>query len=151
MNQAQAIVNGSFELSALDDQTIDLSRMTHDVAVVEDADGNPLIGFRIVGKNSPEYMKVNSEIRRDNIKRAGKRKAGLDASTDDGADAIARTVDDNERKIAKAVIVGWFGFKLEGQDMEFSEQYVAKLLDKFPTWQTKVMNALEVEANFMKV
>lgn len=148
-NQAQAIMNGFFELSSLD--STESAQVTHDVALVEDLDGNALVGFKIVGKNSPEYLAANNAVRRDNIKRASKRSKAIDASTDDGADAVARTVENNERTIATAVVVGWFGFKLEGQDMEFSRDFVTKLYGKYPTWVAKVITALENDANFMKV
>jgi len=149
MNQAQAIINGAFELSALD--SVDMGQVTHDVALVEDADGNAVVGFKIVGKNSPEYVAANNQVRRENIKRASKRSKAIDASTDDGADAVARTVENNERTVASAVVVGWFGFNLEGSPMNFDKAYVEKLLNKYPTWVQKVSNALENDANFMKV
>lgn len=149
MNQAQAIINGGFELSSLDSNEVE--QVTHDVALVEDLDGNAVVGFKIVGKNSPEYLAANNSVRRENIKRASKRSKAIDASTDDGADAVARTVENNERTIATAVVVGWFGFKLEGQDMEFNKDFVSKLFTKYPTWIQKVSSALENDANFMKV
>lgn len=149
MNQAQMIVNGTFELSALD--ATEIAQVTHDVALVEDIDGNPVVGFKIVGKNSPEYQGAYNKVRVENIKRASKRKTQIDTSTDAGASAVADTVDNNERTIALAVVVGWFGFNLEGAPMEFNKSYVEKLLVKFPTWQAKVSAALENDANFMKV
>lgn len=149
MNQAQAIINGSFELSSLDSNEV--AQVTHDVALVEDLDGNPVVGFKIVGKNSPEYLAASNAVRRENIKRASKRSKAIDASTDDGAEAVARTVENNERTVATAVVVGWFGFNLEGQAQEFNKDFVSKLFNKYPTWIGKVTTALENDANFMKV
>lgn len=149
MNQAQVIMNGGFELSLLDQ--VEAAQITFDVALVEDADGNAVVGFKIVGKNSPEYQTANAAVRIDNIKRASARKKALDGSTDEGAAAIARTVDNNERALAQAVVVGWFGFNLEGAPMAFDKAMVEKLFTKYPTWVSKVMNALDNEANFMKV
>ena len=148
MNQAQKIMSG-FEISNLDSTNIQAA--THKVAVIEDADGEAISGFIIVGKNSPEYQAASNAVRHENIKRAGKRSKQVDTSTDEGAAALAKTVTSNERTIALAITVGWFGFNLEGSPMTFDKTMVEKLFDKFPQWQVRVNAALENDANFMKV
>lgn len=147
MNNAQLIMSGF----SLDDLDAADERITFDVAVKEDLDGNPICGFKIVGKNSPEAITASNAIRIANIKRASKRSKQIDSATDEGAAAISRTVELNDRSLAMAITVDWFGFTLEGAPMPFDRSRVEKLFDKYPTWQTKVLNALEVDSNFTKV
>jgi len=149
MNTAQTIIAAGFDLGNLDNP--DFNQVTHKVAVIEDADGEPVSGFYIVGKNSAEYQEANNVVRHDNIKRASKRSKHIDSSTDEGAQVVANTVDRNEKAIAIAITVGWFGFNAGGQPREFDKALVAKMFDKFPVWQAKVINDLEKDSNFMKV
>lgn len=142
----QAQVQG-FDLSNLDAEA---GPAVHQVSVIDDLDGNPVSGFIIVGKNSPQYQAAAREIRKDNIKRASKRKTQIDASTDQGAEVIARTVEESDRKTALAVVTGWFGMKQNGQLMSFDKAIVEKMFKKYPQWQAKVLAALEDDANFMK-
>jgi len=137
-----------FDLSSLDNTQV--SEVTHRVAVVVNADGDDECGFDIVGKNSPEYQAAAQAIRVDGLKRAAKRKSQLDTSTDEGAGAVARTIERNEMSLALAVVKGWFGFKNGGVDAQFDKAVVEKLLVRFPTWKDKITSALEVESNFLK-
>jgi hypothetical protein len=154
MTQAQDIQSNpakaaGFEIDDIDSSVID--RNTFNVAVIEDADGEPISGFVIVGKNSAEYQAATVAIRAANIKRSAKRAKAIDTSTDEGAATVASTIASNERAIAMAVIVDWFGFNSEGQPASFDRSKVEKMLSKFPQWQARVNAALEVDANFMKV
>lgn len=142
MNKAQL----GFDLSSLD--SADLKEPTHKVSVQDDADGESIQGFIVVGKNSEQFQKVSGAIRIDNIMRAGKRKAQIDTATEVGAGVVSRTVELNDRATALAVVTDWYGFNLEGSPVKFDPSYVAKLFNKFPQWQIKVLAALEVEANF---
>lgn len=135
-----------FEISDLDKEVA----ATHKVAVIEDDDGNPIAGFVIVGKNSPEYQQAANAVRIDNIKRAAKRKQQIDTSTDQGAAVLAKTVAANDATVALSVVIDWFGMLNNGQPMPFSKDLVAKMFEKLPQWQVKVLNELEVEANFTK-
>lgn len=148
MNNAQAIMAG-FDIGNLD--TTDVEQVTFKVAVIEDLDGEPVCGFVIVGKNSPEFQHANNAVRIDNIKRASKRSKQIDTSTEEGATAISKTVSSNEKIVSLAVVVDWFGFLLEGQPMTFDKAIVEKLFAKYPQWQVKVQAALDADANFMKV
>ena len=148
MNSAQAIMTG-FDLSTLD--TSEVAQVTFKVPVIEDMDGEPISGFVIVGKNSPQFQTASSTVRIDNIKRASKRNKQIDSSTDEGAAAISRSVAMNEKALALAVVVDWFGFNDKGQPMPFDIALVEKLFAKFPQWQVKVNIALDNDANFMKV
>lgn len=141
MTQAQG-----FDISALDNT----GPVTHKVSVIDNADGESVSGFIIVGKNSLEFINAASQIRIDNIKRAAKRKQQLDTSTDEGAAVLAKTVDRNDRTSALSVVIGWYGFTANGQEIPFDKAMVEKMFAKFPTWQEKVLKELEAEANFMK-
>ena len=147
MNTAQK--STGFEVSLLDD--VETKQVTFNVAVIEDADGEDVSGFVIVGKNSPEFQTANNTVRIENIMRASKRSKQIDSSTEDGAALLAKTVTGNEKSIALACVVDWFGFNLEGAPMKFDKATVEKMFTKFPQWQVMVSNALEVDANFMKV
>ena len=142
MTQAQV----GFNIDTLD---IPVTAATHKCSVIDDIDGNSVTGFIMVGKNSKEYQDASKEIRIDNIKRTAKRKAQVDTSTDAGAQVIASVVDDNNRKLALAVVSGWYGFTSNGQQVPFEKQSIPKLFDRFPQWEVKVLSDLEVESNFL--
>jgi hypothetical protein len=124
---------------------------TFKVDVMFDADGNPLAGFVIVGKNSPQFQAVEKKVRVDNVVRSSNRKSAIDGSTEAGAETLIRTVDLNQRATAVAVVVGWYGFLMNGVETAFDPDTLAKVFDKYPTWQTKVLLALEADTNFLKV
>lgn len=145
MNQAQA--QKGFDIDAMNSND---DPVTHNVCVISDEDGNEVSGFIIVGKNSNEYQSVTQELRIEGIKRAARRKTTLDTSTDSGASVVARLVDENDRKKALAVVVGWYGMNSSGQPTKFDKTLVERMFTKFPTWQDKVLAALEDDANFMK-
>jgi len=147
MNAAEQIMSG-FDISDL--ETSNVNDITFDVAVMEDEDGNPICGFTIVGKNSTEYQDANSVVRVSNIKRAAKRTRQVDTSTDDGAALVARTVAQNEKILAMAVVKGWFGFLQDGSPKTFDKKLVEFMFTKYPQWQAKVTAALDNDANFMK-
>jgi hypothetical protein len=149
MNTAQTQKSTGFEVSVLDDATT--KQVTFNVAVIKDEDGEDLSGFKIVGKNSPEYQAANNAVRIENIQRASKRSKQIDSSTAEGAALLAKTVASNELTVALACVVDWFGFNMEGAPMDFDKNVVAKMFARYPQWQAMVSNALETDANFMKV
>lgn len=148
MNTAQTIMSG-FDISNLD--SADTNQITNKVVMIEDEDGEAVTGFIIVGKNSQEYQNASNAIRIEGIKRASKRNKQIDTSTDEGASIVSRTVSANEKTIAMAVTVDWFGFNKEGEPIPFDKAIVEKLFEKYPQWQAKVNSALESDKNFMKV
>lgn len=149
MNQAQALVNVGFDISKLD--TLDAANVTHRVVVIKDVDGEDVSGFIIVGKNSAQYQEANNIMRKGNIQRSAKRSKQIDASTDEGATIVATTIEKNERAIALAVCVDWFGFTAGGQEMSFNKDTLEVMLDKMPQWRVLINQALDTDANFMKV
>ena len=149
INKAQAIIASDFDIDNLDNPT------TNDVAfkcaVREDDDGEPISGFMVVGKNSDEYQAVMNSIRIANLQRSAKRKEQIDAKTEEGAGAVVSVLKNNDRAIAMAIVVDWFGFSKGGVPVPFDKKTVEAMFDKFPTWQTKVLTALEKDSNFTKV
>ncbi len=138
-----------FDFDELD--TVDYGSITHRVAVREDSEGNPISGFIIVGKNSPQYLTVTGNVRTANIQRSAKRGRAIETATKEGAALVSKTVVANDKAIALAVVVDWFGMTKGGKPMEFSKEAVLRAFQKLPTWQNKVLAALEVDANFTKV
>lgn len=135
-----------FDLSTLTVET----PVTFDVPVIFDTDGEAVTGFKILGKNSPEYQAALEAARVDAIKKAGRRKAQLDTSTDDGATALAHQIAASEVTVALAVVVDWFGFTADGALTPFNKATVEAMFAKYPTWREKVAAALENDANFFK-
>lgn len=147
MTQALQILASNFDLATLDAPT---EQVLHKVAVVSDLDGEDLYGFFIDSKNCPEYQEAARQVRVAGLQRSAKRKTQLDASTPEGATAVAKMIDANENILALSVVKGWFGFKVGGNDAVFDKAVVSKMFSKYPTWKDKVAAALENEANFMK-
>ncbi len=125
--------------------------ITYDVPVIFDDDGEPLSGFRIVGKNSPEYRAQANINRAKALQRGAKKRTAIDASTERGAAELADLIDTNDRSLVMSVVVGWFGFTSGGKEAPFDKAMVANWFDKYPTWADKVAAELEKDANFMKV
>lgn len=147
MTQAQDIIASGFDLDSLDaPQEAQTSR----VAVVVNADGEDECGFIVVGKNSEQYQTAQHQIRVEGLKRSAKRKTQIDSSTDQGAAALAKTIERNETTLAKAVVVGWFGFKSGGKEAGFNPAMLDKMFAAKPTWKDKINAHVENEANFTK-
>ncbi len=120
------------------------------VGVAADIDGNDTCGFMITSKNSPEYQDAARQIRIDGLKRSSKRKTALDTSTDEGATAVAKMIEENELTLACSVVKDWFGFESAGSPAPFNKATVRKMFTVKPTWREKVTAALESEVNFTK-
>lgn len=145
MDITKAQVVEGFDLDSLETVT----QVTHKCAVITDDDGNPVTGFILAGKNSDEYVGAIKTNHIGNIMRSGKRKQSIDPATEAGATVVANTVARNDRNVALAIIVGWFGFNKGGQPLAFDKTMVPAMLDRCPQWQIKVLSDLEAEANFM--
>jgi hypothetical protein len=148
-NAQQILVNGLIEIGRLTQSG--LNQTQHSVPVVFDAEGKPLAGFYIVGKNSQEYQDEKARQRITGIMRAATRTQQVDSSTEEGAKVIADSVDQSEHGMAVAVTVGWFGFGDEGQAATFDRKIVDTLLTQYPLWRTKISQGLEADGNFMKI
>ena len=148
LNTAQALAVAGFDISNL---SAPAARVTFDVPVIFDADSEPVAGIKIVGKNSDEYRAAHHAMRAEGYKKSAKRKTAIDASTDEGADQLVHVIDDNQKRLAVAVAVDWYGFTSNGAPAAFDKDMIAAAFDKYPTWQDRVTAALENDANFLKV
>ena len=148
LNVAQTLTVAGFDIANL---SAPAARVTFDVAVIFDADGEPVAGIKIVGKNSDEYRKESHAVRAEGYKKSAKRKTAIDASTDAGADQLVTVIDDNQKRLALAVAVDWYGFTSNGAPAAFDKDMIAAAFDKYPTWQDRVTTALENDANILKV
>jgi len=149
MNTAQAIVSAGFDISLLSaDAPIE---KTHVVTVLFDADGNHRAGFEIVSKNSLQYQDVIRATSVTAIKRGQTKSLQIDGKTDEGAGTLYDLGEDRNMQIAMAVVVGLPGFVDQGQPVPVTQTFLKACFTKFPTWQDKIIAALEVDANFLKV
>ena len=90
-------------------------------------------------------------MRAEGYKNSAKRKTAIDASTDEGADQLVHVIDDNQKRLAVAVAVDWYGFTSNGAPVAFDKALIATAFAMYPTWQDRVTAALENDANFLKV
>lgn len=126
-------------------------RITVDVPVMFDKDGNGTAGFRIVSKNSAEYRNEYAAIRFEAIKRNGKNSTAIDSSTDEGAQRLVELGDEHQARIALAVAVETYGFTSGGADVQLTKEQKALAFAKYPTWLDRVSAQLEKDADFLKV
>lgn len=147
MNNAQKIMAG-FDITNI---SADAKPVTFDVPVIFDADGEAVAGLTIVGKNSEQYRAANNAVRAEGYKKSARRKTAIDASTDEGAEQLVQAIDGNQKRLALAVVTGWYGFTSNGAPAPLDAALLEAAFDKYPTWQEKVTLALENDANFLKV
>ena len=86
MNTATTLINASFDLDSLDDA----SPITHKVGIAFDDDGEPTVGFVVVGKDSTQYREATQRLRIAGIKRGAVKSQRIDTKTDDGATTFDR-------------------------------------------------------------
>lgn len=141
-------------LSALLKSSGVIKEATHKVPVLFSEDGAPIAGFIIVGPNSEQLQDHERKLRISNISKASARKTVIDAATEEGATLVVDNLTEGDHTRALAVIVGWYGFgetEDSNEDVPFDEEVTAQLLRDLPMWQKRVLAALEVEQNFMKI
>ncbi|HEX5126488.1 MAG TPA: hypothetical protein VFW00_07085 [Rhodocyclaceae bacterium] len=151
MNTAQTIASAGFDISNIAAQEDPANPRTFKVDLTFTPDGDPLAGLIIVGKGSEQYRNESHAIRAEGFKKSARVSTAIDTKTDEGASQLVDTIDDNDRRLALAVVVGWYGFTNAGAAVEFDKRLVEAAFDKFPTWQEKVLAALGNDANFLKV
>lgn len=122
-----------------------------DVPVIYNNDGEPVMGFNIVGKDSDQYRKQLKANKSASFKRGAVKKTQIDAKTKEGAEELTDLLDSNDKTLAVAVVVSWYGFTSNGEPAVFDKALVKELFDKYPTWADKVHIALENDSNFMKI
>lgn len=132
---------------------IDISALENEIAAVHDvpvlfaADATPTAGFKVVGKNSPQYQAKRRQLAVNGVKRAAVRAKKVDTKTDDGASEIVESIDSNETELAIACVVDWYGFT---NPAEPNPDALAKVFAARPTWREQVLAAIENDANFLK-
>lgn len=130
--------------------------VTHKVGVIFDADGEPVSGFYIVGRNSDEHRKVDKAIKVVNQQAAAARSKAIDQKTAAGAEKVINVVDAQNVARAAAVTVGWFGWDKKGEDGKtverpFDAALMPVILKQKPTWVEKINFALYEDNNFLPV
>jgi len=148
-NNAVKIASAGFDIALL--ASPEKIAKVHTVEVAHDDDGNMLAGFDIVGKNSTQYRDVIRATSVTAIKRSQTKKEQIDAKTEKGAGTLYDLGEDRNRKIAIAVVVGAPGFVSNGQPVELTEGFLNLCFDAQPTWQEKILAALEADANFLAI
>lgn len=148
-NNAVKIASAGFDIALL--ASPEKIAKVHTVEVAHDDDGNMLAGFEIVGKNSSQYRDVIRATSVTAIKRSQTKKEQIDAKTEKGAGTLYDLGEDRNRKIAIAVVVGAPGFVSNGQPVELTEGFLNLCFDAQPTWQEKILAALEADANFLAI
>ena len=148
LNIAQTLAIAGFDIANLSAPAV---RATVDVPVLFNQDGDAIAGIRIVGKNSPEYRTQHHANRAEGYQRSAKKSTAIDAATDEGADELVQVIDSNEKRIALAVAVEWWGFTSGGVEVPLDRAVLAVAYDKYPTWIDRVTAALGVDADFLKV
>lgn len=150
-NTAEKIIDAGFDIALLFGDNAAPAEKTHTVNVLFDDEGNPKAGFEIVSKNSDQYRDVVRATSVTAIKRSQAKKEQIDAKTDDGAGTLFDLGEDRNQKIAMAVVVGLPGFVDKGTPVQVSGQFLRAVFTKFPTWQEKILAALEADANFLAI
>jgi len=149
MSDAQVTIstaNKGFNLEELDSDV----QNTFKVVLEKDGAGEPLYGLICVDKNSSQYRIASNTIRANRIQRSATRGKDLDTTTAEGAAQRVADIDSDNRAVALAVTVGWFGMLANGVPVDFNPVALPKLFDKKPTWQDAVSEELENRANFTK-
>lgn len=150
MNNAQMIASAGFDISLLNDGGKPVDQV-HLVSVMFDEDGGHKAGFEIVGKNSDQYRAVIRETSLVAIKRSVQKSKQIDAKTDEGAAELYDLAESRNMKIAIAVVVGLPGFVDKGVPVQATPALLKSIFEKMPSWQEKVLAALEADSNFLTI
>ncbi|HEX8610135.1 MAG TPA: hypothetical protein VF800_02510 [Telluria sp.] len=148
LNTAQTIASVGFDISNF---TAPAAQVTFKVPVMFDDDGEPTHGFIIVGKNSDEHRNEWAAVRAEGRQRSANRRTAIDETKIEGAEKLVSLIDSNNKRLAVAVVVGWYGFTSAGAPAPFNKALVEAAFNKYPTWQERVQIAMEDDANFLKV
>lgn len=125
--------------------------ITSDVVFEYDENGDPKVGFKIVGPDSAQYRAEQELQRREGLKRRvnGGKKA-KDFKTEEGQAELDRLTQENLTRNATAVVVDWFGFENDdGTAMPFDAKLVPAIYEAKVTWRDKVVEAIYQEDAFL--
>ena len=120
---------------------------TFDLNVGQDEEGRP-VGFRVVGTASEQYERADRAIQLMNVKEMSQREGPLDLSTDDGAEIAVEGGAQRRDIIIRECVVDWFGFTANGEPAPFNQENLERILKRRPQWRTKILAAIEDDANF---
>jgi hypothetical protein len=140
----------SYDLDAIIAADTDASKpITFDVAVISDADGNPVSGFRIVSRNSPQARAADRAVRIANQKAAAMRNKAIDMKTDAGAEKVIDISDGQNLARATAAVVDWFGWDKGGVPRPIDAAAMPAILKAKPTWVIEILAAQAEDNNFL--
>lgn len=125
--------------------------ITTDVVFEYDENGDPKVGFKIVGPDSPQYRAAQERQRKVGLKRrinAGKNAKAL--KTEEGQAELDRLTQDNLAENATVVVVDWFGFEGDdGQPAPFDASQIGAIYEAKPSWRDRVIEVLYQEDAFL--
>lgn len=125
----------------------DLNSVTEKVPFAMNADGTPKYGFLVVSQDAPV---VRAEQDRQRIENRKVNAAIKDKSEDEKAESRQKQLAANMSGLARACIVGWFGFTDGGNEAPFDHAKAVALLDKFPSWEADVLNKSGYAPGFLQ-
>lgn len=132
-----------------------LAQATKKVGLEFNDDGEPTLGFVIVGKDSKEYREAAAQVRAAAIRRQTNRKTKIDRTTEEGALRLDEVLQENEHALALAVVVSWFGFTEPAENGHKPALFTKERLDHMfkvkPTWREEVTKALEDSEGFLPI
>lgn len=124
---------------------------TIDVPVTFNTDGEPEIGFKVVGPDSHQYQDADRAWRLRNVRRSAGRGYAVNARTEEGA---AETVD-NTRAVQKIIVyactVAVYGLVVNGKMPLITPALLDDIFKRRPSWFEKVYYAIESGVGFTHV
>ena len=126
------------------------TQITSDVVIAHDEQGNPKVGFKIVGPDSKQYRTEQERQRKIGMKRrvhAGKKDP---LKTEEGQAEFDRLTQENITAVAVAVTVGWFGFTDDaGAPLAFDATKLPMLFANHVSLRDKIADAVYQEDAFL--
>ena len=126
-------------------------QITSDVVFEYDEKGDPKVGFKIVGPDSPQFRAEQELQRREGLKRrVNSPKKANQFKTEEGQAELDKLTQDNITRNATAVVVDWFGFENDdGTPAAFDAEQVGAIYEAKVSWRDKVLEAIYQEDAFL--
>ncbi len=108
------------------------------------------VGFVIVGPNSEEYDRASREAAIEGIQAAEKRRdqPPAEPGSRESAEQLIERTDSSNRMVIRHCTVDWFGFRRNGELVQFSQNDLDALLKSRPNWRVRILRAIEDSGNF---
>lgn len=145
MTTASQLIAASFDIDSLNGS----AAMTTKVGLVFDDEGEPTVGFVIVGKDSDAYRAAERRLSTVNVVRHSTKSQRIDGKTLDGAATLVDLGDARITDLTASVVVDWFGFTRAGEPIAFSAEGLRNMFKVKPTWRDKIAAALENDDAFL--